>query len=210
MQHLIAQYLFNNKQCVLPNVGTLSIINDSATTIIGEQSIAAPIAQINFTSNINHPYTDVVNFIAYHKNMAVDSAEAALHQFCGNIIGLANNESFTIDMVGTFTAIYKEINFAPATTPAFFNKAVFAERVIHPNDTHEMLVGDTNTDTAAMTAYLEDAPVKAYKWWVAAIIITVLSAAVVIWYYTNTLQHNLGGNRNTIEVTPTTQTYVQP
>ena len=47
-----------------------------------------------------------------------------------------------------------KINFKPEELPAAFSQPVFAERVIHPDAEHQILVGDKETTNTVMTELL--------------------------------------------------------
>ncbi len=208
MQKLIADYLFEYKQCALPQIGTLKIKRDAATSIIGEQTINAPVLTIYFTDEITDS-RNITEYIAANKNISIDEAVYQLKNICKEISSLSNQNKFDIAGVGEF---YKtgngKVSFSSVELPAYFSPSVYAERVIHPDDSHAILVGDTETDRNTMTEYYtEDERVKKSKWWVWALILFVIAAALIVFYLNDKSNNSFFGIQHKYEVAPATETY---
>jgi hypothetical protein len=174
MQTLIADFLFQHKKIVIPQVGSLQIKHIPAVASFGERSIAAPTPTIEFYSD-----DTAVNYEASH----------SLNNISEDIKNIQAGTQYEIAQVGKF---YKDdahkIAFTAYEIPVAFLPQVKAERVIHPNDSHNMLVGETETNTAAMTEYYtDDEAVKKDKWWVWAIVLFVIAFAAIAFYM---IQHN--------------------
>jgi hypothetical protein len=209
MQKLLADYLFQNKACALPQVGLLSIKNTSSSTIFGEHLYAAPIPKILY-SNVENNTADLEHYIAFQNNISLNEAQLLLQSFSQNITTLAQGEKAEIKQVGEF---YKNENEEICFTACEINEHFFpktkAERVIHPNTTHSMLVGEKETDTAAMTEYYTDdeQSIKS-KWWIAALILAVVSIAAIAFYFTESKGGNsFFGNSNAVQVNSADSTY---
>ena len=208
MQQLLADYLFQNKQCALPIIGTLHIKNTSASSIFGERKISAPVPVIEFNDDI-HSTAHVEAYIALQKNITREDATQQLKKFEQNIQALPLGQRIEIPNVGEF---YKDendiIGFTAALAPAYFLPQVAAERVVHPNDSHTMLVGETETNTAAMAEYFsEEEPIMKSKWWIFAIVSFVLAAAAVGFHASNKNANSFFGASNKIEANAADSTY---
>ncbi len=208
MQKLIADYLFEYKQCALPQIGTLKIKRDAATSIIGEQTIYAPVSTIYFTDEITDS-RNLTEYIAANKKISVDEAVYQLKAICKEISSLSNQVKFDVAGVGEFyKAENGKVSFSSVELPAYFAPNVYAERVIHPDDSHAILVGDRQTDSNTMTEYYtEDERVKKSKWWVWALILFVMAAALIVFYLNDKSNNSFFGIQHKYEVTPATETY---
>ncbi len=183
MHTLLANYLFTKKKCSLPSVGSLYIKNTSANSVFGERSISAPTYSIEFLDNDTDTEAEQ-NYIASNKNISKKEAAIELQSFSKKINALTVGQHFEFGEVGSF---YKsednKIKFTPKETQAVFFPAIAAQRVIHPNDSHKMLVGAKETNTATMTEYYsESETTKIDKWWVWAIVIFLLATIAIVIY----------------------------
>jgi hypothetical protein len=209
MQQLLADYLFQYKQCALPEIGTLQIKNVPASSIFGERKISAPIPVIEFKEEI-HSTEEVEVYIATHKNITRDAAAHQLKKLVEDIQALPLGQRLEIPNAGKF---YKDendkIGFIAVEAPAHFLPQVTAERVVHPNESHNMLVGETETNTAAMAEYFseEDEPAMKSKWWIFAVATFAIAAAAVGFYVSSINADSFFGASNKIEANAADSTY---
>jgi hypothetical protein len=208
MQQLLADYLFQNKQCAFPQIGTLHIKNTAASSIFGERKISAALPVIEFNDEV-HSTEHVEAYIALQKNITRDDAAQQLKKMVEDILALPLGQRLEIPSVGKF---YKDendkIGFIAVEAPAHFLPQVVAERVVHPNDSHTMLVGETETNTAAMVEYFsEEEPTMKSKWWIFAIASFTVAAAVVGFYASSKTADSFFGAANKIEVSVADSTY---
>jgi hypothetical protein len=208
MQKLLANYLFQYKQCALPQIGTLHIKNTAASSIFGERKISAPIPVIVFNDDI-HTTEHIETYIALQKNITRDAAAHQLKKMVEDIQALPLGQRLEIPNVGKF---YKDeddkIGFIAVEAPTQFLPQVAAERVVHPNDSHTMLVGETETNTAAMAEYYsEEEPTMKSKWWIFAIASFAIAAAAVGFYASTKNVDSFFGASNKIEAGVADSTY---
>ncbi len=208
MQKLLADYLFQYKQCPLPDFGTLHIKNTAASSIFGERKISAPIPVIEFNDDV-HSTEHVEAYIAVQKNITRDEAAHQLKKMVVDIQVLQLGQRLEIPNVGKFYKDENEkIGFIAVEAPAYFLPQVAAERVVHPNDSHSMLVGETETNTAAMAEYYaEEEPAMKSKWWIFAIASFAVAAAAVGFYASDKKADSFFGAANKIEVKSADATY---
>ena len=194
MQQLIANYLFQYKNCPLPQIGTLHILSASATSEIGTQKIIPPSHTISFSKDITDS-TNLTEFIAANKNISIDEAAYQLKNITDEIINLQDGEDFSLIGVGVFVRFQNSnLTFNQLQTNDFFALPVYAERVIHPDDSHAILVGDKETDRNTMTEFFtETESVKKDKWWLWAAALFVISAILILYYLNNKNQNQSFG-----------------
>ncbi len=206
MENSIALYLFQNKKCPLPGVGCLELLYGSAYISASEKIAIAPKPSIYLSDpeRCNSP-EDLERFIADLENIPIWEAKNKLTDFCRSILSLPLHEEFSLASVGVF---YKDpsnkTGFRPTNLPKTFAPDIKAEKVIHPNESHEMIVGDKQTTTAAMTEfYSEKTGSGKSRWWIAALIIALLSLITILYFIGKTNQRYSG---NAQPVLPNTLT----
>jgi hypothetical protein len=187
MHYLIASYLFQNKSCPLPGLGTLWVSPGKAETDFLNTVIKAPSPRIVFEPGENDP-GNLVDYIAGKTNRPVEQIPGNLAQFCDNLkTSTTSNKPAALNGVGNFFIDSSgKINFRSAQLPNAFLQPVKAVRVIHPEAEHQILVGDKETTNIVMNEYFNEAPVKKNRWWIWAIVLAVLALLIILLYLNNT------------------------
>ena len=185
MQKQITSYLFQHKTCPLPGLGTLSIISSNVESDFTNKIFTAPKSTITFAQT----ETDTTGFLNYlSASTGADTYEAteALSHFCDDLkqkitdqsnIEINNVGSFFVDTSGT-------INFKQEELPVEFSQPVFAERVIHPDAEHQILVGDKETTNTLMTEFLAPKAETKNRWWIWAIVLATIGLLALLIYFT--------------------------
>lgn len=190
MEELVELYLFRNKKCPLPNIGMLHIIDTNAVAQYVEKKVQAGIPFIKL-SDSTLPEDDFINFIAEKKNISRSAATDLLTKYCDQLQNLDAYSEAKLPHAGKFyvnadgSLVFKTIE-----VPKIFLPAVHAERIIHPDSSHSMTVGDKETTSAAMTAYYtESDEILKNRWWIWALVFT-LAATAMIALYMNDKDHS--------------------
>ncbi len=185
MQTQIASYLFQTKTCPLPGLGTLSVLSSGADADFTNKLIAAPKPFIQFT-NTESETSGLVTYLANSNGCHANEAAEALYHFCENIkrditaeadVNIESVGNFFVDGTGT-------ISFKPEELPVSFAQPVIAERVIHLNAEHQMLVGDKETTNTRMTEFLAPKTAIADRWWIWAIVLAAVGLTLLAIYFT--------------------------
>jgi hypothetical protein len=196
MDQLIASFLFQNKSCPLPGVGTLLIKPTAAQADFYNKSIMAPVAQVVFESKETDA-DKLLDYIASKTNTTILQAIDALSQFGNNLKnGIFAGRHPVLDGIGRFSADDSGgIVFESAALPAIYSPSVKADRVIHPEAEHAILVGDKETTNTVMTEYFnEEIAIEKNRWWIWAIVLAVIAIAVVFIYFGNSFFVSRLGN----------------
>ena len=180
LESLIAAYIIQQKQCTLPGIGTLSIEEIPARADFVNKQVMAPWPQLRFSETaLNNDC--LPDYIAKKKQISRSAAVALLNNFCD---GLKKHATLSIKNIGRFsTGHYDAVQFEPAVVPQLLLQSVEADRVIHPEAEHSMLVGDTETTNTAMAEYYVDEPVKKSRWWIAALALVVVATVSIVIYF---------------------------
>ena len=185
MEKLLTAWLYDYKSCPLPSVGTLLLQPGFAKNLPGENSMTAPVPFIELSEKESSTYA-LLDFIAAQKRIPQPEAESLLQHFCDSLQQLKVNQELPFSAAGSFYMDeHCSLHFKSAQLPVAYFPEVAAERVIHPDASHNMLVGDNHTNTTAMTEFLQEETVVKSKWWMPAIILGLLGATVMLFYYSS-------------------------
>jgi CCDC81-like prokaryotic HU domain 2 len=185
VQKQIASYLFQYKTCPLPGLGTLSVVNSAAESDFTNKTFSAPRSIVHFEQSETDP-DGLLNYLSVKTGADKYEATEALSHFCDNLkqqmtdqtdVQLDNIGSFFVDDSGT-------INFKQEELPAALMQPVFAERVIHPDAEHQILVGDKETTNTVMTEFLAPKSETKDRWWIWAIVLGALGLLTLLIYFT--------------------------
>lgn len=195
MHYLIASYLFKNKSCPLPGLGTLSVVMGKAEADFLNSVIKAPVPIIIFDSKENDA-SNLLDYIAAKTNSTVLQTIDKLGQFCNNLkAAIKTGQPAVLNGVGNFfTDSSGSINFRSSQLPVTFFQPVKAERVIHPEAEHQILVGDKETTNTLMTEYFSEVPVKKKRWWIWAVILGAIALIAILLYLNNANATSMFGN----------------
>ncbi len=208
MHKLIANYLFQYKNCALPQIGTLHIKTQPAVSVLGVQKIHSPVSFISFTNDITDS-KNLAEYIAVNKSISFDEADYQLNNISNQILNLKQAAEFSIKGVGVFTKSQSDkLLFNEIKEAEIFTVPVYAERVIHPDDSHAILVGDRETDKNSMTDFFTDsAPAKKNKWWLWAVALFVFSIVLIFLYLNNEHQNSFFGVSHKYEMNEASNQY---
>ncbi len=197
MHQLIATYLFTQQQCPLMDIGSLVIEHKTAVNNFINKEISAPQPYIALT-NAMLDSQNLIKFIAYQNKISDNEAQKSLEQFCETIRKELNeNGTYNLTDIGNF---YVEadgaIHFKEHTLSPVYFPPVTAERVIHPEAEHAILVGDQESTTVKMADILnEEEQIKKNTGWIWAAAIMFVIAIVAIWmYYSSGYNNGAFGN----------------
>jgi nucleoid DNA-binding protein len=172
MFDMIASSFFQKKSCRLPGIGNLELVTTPAEYDFGTKQIRAPRQSILFISAPSS--SDYFNEFSAISQLMKDALEK------NGSIEITGLGSFTKDSSGA-------IQFSAQPANEDFFQPVTAEKVIHKDAEHSILVGDKETTNIEMNEYYSDEVVEAkYRWWIWAIVLGAVGIIAVAVYL---LQH---------------------
>ena len=199
MQDLIASFLFQHKSCPLPGLGSLYMEDQPSLTDFTNKKINAPFPTIRFRQE-DMETDQLLAYVAKKTNTPADQAQLAFHHFCDGIKNeLAQSKEASFPAIGKFFVDeVGQLDFKATEIPPSFLPAVAAERVIHPDAEHAILVGDKETTNTQMAEYYSEEPVKKDRWWIGAIVLGVIGILVLLIYLNDSDSSLLFGNAGKI------------
>ncbi len=193
MDQLIAEFLFINNTCILPEIGTLAIKFQSSDLSVTEQRISPPLSIIEFSNKVAD-YSSFVDFVQKKLNCDLQHAKEKIKQYCNQIVSLRPEDKFELQSIGTFI-MSKEgaLNFKAIGISQHFHTSIHVSRVIHSDARHQVRVGDAEKTNAFMHTYLKDSKVKKGNQWLMFILVILLLTLTVLIHYLTHIDQNEEG-----------------
>ncbi len=207
IENHIAPFLSRKRKCILPGVGQFSLHDEEPVFDQASQVIHPPVTTVNFREDAGYS-TEFEDYVARQENISVPEAANAYRSFSDSLFSLKQDEEFTIPLLGAFFADGTgKLRFRQAVIRSY-RQAVPAIRVVHPEASHAILVGDRESDSVEMTELLHhDEDPQRSKWWIAAIVILLASLAAIFIHYS---KHDGFGNNRKVSPAPEPETYTTP
>lgn len=186
MEQLITSYIIQSAECRLPEIGRFRRSYMHAESDIANKQISPPRTEILFTGKEEKLSDGLVQYVARKKSISSQQAMDEIKTWCKETkTKLKNGEEIFLEPLGSLKkASSGNIFFHTEHQNTFFSP-VDAERVIHKNSDHQMLVGDRETTTSAMTEFYNgdvSEPVSR-AWKVIAIILFVIALILLFFYF---------------------------
>ncbi|MBS1760691.1 MAG: hypothetical protein JST23_11270 [Bacteroidetes bacterium] len=180
------RYLITHNQLILPGIGVLSLNRKSAESDFVHRQILPSSYSVSLEETNEQPTT---NFYKWLSSAFSISDKDAIIRFNDFVFGLKKqlNEGAIInwDKIGILknglsgTINFKAEEYATDETP------VTAEKVIRENTEHKILVGEEEKSSLEMGQILNPSITKKSYWWIAPLILIVLSLVFIVWYWSN-------------------------
>ncbi len=186
MEKIIASYLVQKRECSLPGIGHFRIITKPAELDIANKELLPPTDEIIFKEDEVHLRKDLVSYVSLQKKLHENDAAEDINNWCQHAKNkLDAGEKIYFESIGSLRK--------NAAGNIFFNKKnefllydiVPAERVIHKNEQHSVLVGDRETTSAAMNEFYKgEVIVQKKSWWkIWAIVLFLLPLLILIIHF---------------------------
>src|SRR5665647_1147582 len=214
MQDLIASYLVQKKECSLPLLGHFIIKSKPAQLDIANKQIFPPADEILFNENGDYLTEDLTAYVSNLWTISQDEAEEKITNWCLHAKAkLDSGEKIIFDSIGSLQKNAAGTIFFQRKKGIKFYEPVSAERVIHKDAEHAVLVGDRETTSGVINEYYKEEEITEGKshWRIWAIVMLALSLLVLLFYFST---HNFSGrgtgNRTSIPVQDPPATYYTP
>lgn len=198
MQDLISSFLIQTKECSLPGIGTFRTVNSPVQVDVANKEILPATEEIIFNKKTDHASEGLIKYISYQKNITEKEAEEQLDSWCKTAREkLHEGQKIELEPIGSLHgSAAGSVHFQPQKAFCFF-EPVAAERVIHKNAEHAVLVGDRETTSSVMNQFLrEEESVKRPAWKIIAIALLAVAVIVLfIYFYTHSFSQSATGNQ---------------
>lgn len=204
MEDLIASYLVQKKECALPLLGNFRIATMPASLDIVNKQLFAPSDEILFSESGDYVTEGLIAYISNLDKVSLNDAEEKINNWCLHTkVKLDAGEKIIFNSVGSLQKNAAGNIFFQRKNGVNFYEAIPAERVIHKNAEHAVLVGDKETTSAAMNEFYSDENVKEKKatWKIWSIVLLAISVLFLFFYfYTHQFSETGIGNHSSFPV----------
>jgi hypothetical protein len=204
MYQELRQYLLLNRQLNLPGVGTIIIERKAAEADFASKLIMPPTYSIALHHGAAGSNSKLFSWLSGALQISESDAAFRYDEFARSIKNeVLNGERLQWEGIGVLTkGLAGEIRFEPALVDTIREQPVVANKVLRENAEHTVRVGEEEKTSSQMIHLLTLGQGKKSKWWVAALILLVLSLVFVIYYFTsNGFNPSSAGNQQ--KITPT-------
>lgn len=188
MEDLITSYLIQNKECYLPLLGNFAIKQQPASLDIANKKISPPGNDIIFNEEASYLSEGLKNYFAHLHNVQSYEAEEKINNWCLHAkVALDSGEKIVFNSIGNLKKNTTGNVFFERENNFNFYEDVIAERVIHQNTEHAVLVGDKETTSGIMNEFYREevSTQKKSAWKIWAIILLSVSLLVLLFYFYN-------------------------
>lgn len=185
MIDILNSYLILHKSISIPGLGTIYVERVPANSDYVNRQILPPAYQFRFDKYFDAPDKDFFAYLATQKHIPDFEAIRLYNEWAYELRNtLKQKDSFEWSGVGKLRQDEAgEIHFYPAKSARSPLQPVSADRVVRTNTAHNMLVGDKETTTLAMSEMLTEDNDNKSRWWIYALIIAAIAAAILIYRF---------------------------
>lgn len=186
MQKIIASYLVQKKECSLPGIGQFKMSARPARLDVASKELFPSFDEVIFNEEEIHLRKDLVNYISVQQNVGEDDAADRINNWCLDTLRqLDAGESVYLQSLGSLKKNETGSLFFHNSHEYLLYDILPAERVIHKDEHHAVLVGDKETTSSAMNEfYNSDVVVKKKAWWkIWAIVLSCVSLLILIIHF---------------------------
>ena len=184
MQDLIASFIIQSKECKLPGIGKFRQVITSAEPDIANKQIIPPVVEFLFTGREEKISNELINYVAVKKNVPVSQAQVLIKEWCSNAsFKLKNQEELVLPSLGSLKKAASGNIFFDRQNDIPFFVPVAAERVVHQNSVHAVLVGDRETNSSVMNQLLNEEEVRPNNMWKIIALILFIACLLLLFFY---------------------------
>jgi len=183
MYQYLVKYFSLHKRLVLPGIGLLNTSTQPAQLEFVEKTLHPPVSSVLFYHDEVITDDHFVSFLS--KEIKASESEAG-NRFNKFISQLTNKLHAGLELqlpgLGVLTKNEIGYSFTSAENVQRFYPGVVAEKVIRQNAQHTIRVGEDQKTSAEMYKILHK-EVQHDRWWIAAIVLSVVGVAAILYYY---------------------------
>jgi hypothetical protein len=183
MYQYLAKYFSLNKRLVLPGIGLLNASVKPSQLEFVEKTLHAPVYAISFQQDENATDHQFISFLSKEINVSEHDAGNRFSNFVQQIIyKLQPGFGLQLPGLGFLSKNDDAYDFISTDTLQQIYPGVAAERVIRQNAQHTVRVGEDHKTSAEMYDILHKEATHD-RWWIAAIVLSVVGIAAILYYY---------------------------
>lgn len=183
MYQYLHQYFAANKRLSLPGFGSFETSRTAADLDFVNRSLKAPVFNIAFHADEKLADDSFVEFLSLQTGNSGEDCAAALHDFVETVQQkLKAGETENLPGIGSIKLEKKHYLFTPDNAIQQYFPTVVAEKIVRPNASHTVKVGEDEKTSEQMHELL-NSTVKTDQWWIAAAILGAVGVVAIGAYY---------------------------
>ena len=186
MQKIITSYLVQKKECNLPGIGNFKINTVPAHLDIANKKMFPPASEIIFSESDVHLRNDLVKYVSSKQHIDVHLAAENITRWCQYVSErLDAGEKIIFESIGSLQKNATGNIFFSSKDKSRLYEPVSANRVVHKDEDHAVLVGDRQTTSAAMNEYYKAESVfeRKISWKIWAAVLFGLSILSLVMHF---------------------------
>lgn len=186
---LFTKYLVQYGRVCIPHIGSFELVCEPPQHDVADKLFTAPVYHMRFSSQdkvTEHQY----KFFSFRDHPGRD----ALHSFGANLKERIGREPFQWNDFGTLKLESRSVLFEPQPLKLSSLQPVPALKVTRNNAQHQVLVGDQEMQSGAVSDMLnQQAPAKEYHMLAGWIILVLAIIAILVYLFLNNFQVTASG-----------------
>lgn len=211
MFQLLTPYLLENKKLNIDGIGQFQWV--PKTAVAAYSRIEPPSWEIQFIeqkkqeSPLQNP-DHFFSYLASRENISPENARQLFDEFARNtLVKLNDKEKIIWEELGTLEKVHQHIQFTPTENQFGLFEAIHAEKVTRPDASHQVLIGEKETSSAAIKAE----QLKKRPYWtgnkVAFLLVTLTLLASAVYFLKNGCHLNTASNQQKTQIQKPAETY---
>ena len=207
MKDVLTAYLLQHKSINIPEVGSIYIQSKAAITDFVNKQLFPASYSYRFDKYYDTPEPGFYEYLAYKQGISEQEAMEWYNNYAADIrLRIKNDGYYAWEGIGVFKkdsngdlVFEEQQKLLPILAP------VPAKRVIRKDARHAILVGDKEKTNVQMSEMLDPSEqrqpaVRKDRWWVYALVLFVISLALILIYYYNNDWKAGVGNRERVNI----------
>ncbi len=208
MQELITSFIIQSKECRLKGIGKFESVTHPAQSDIANKQIIPPVNERSFKGREERISDELIRYVSNKNNVGNEEAFEQIKEWCANAKSkLQEGEEIIFVSLGSLKTNHAGAIIFEEVKPISFFEPVNVERVVHKNSTHQVLVGDKETNSSVMSEFFKDEKdtedLKSNSWKVVSMVLGVVALILLVFYFYNH-SFSLSGVANQEKVAPQT------
>ena len=188
MESFITSYLIQQRQCSLPRFGNFTIRQIPALLDVANKKIYPATDEISFAENESELSPGLQHYLTQQLNISEPEAEKEIISWCTSAkMKIDDGEKIEFPTIGHLQRNEAgNLIFQRGTELNLF-QPIAAERVVHKNAEHAVLVGDKETTSAAMNEFFreDDTSKNRSPWKIRALVLLAIAILLLILFYSS-------------------------
>ena len=185
MQDTLYEFLLLNKKLSLPGIGTISLCQNSAQLDFTNRQFTAPSFYFTIESRNDKPSKKLFDWLSSSLGITEWDAIKSVNDFSFDLKKkLSEKGEVNWENVGMIRRDNNgDLKLETQNVLLQSEQPVTAEKVIRVKAEHTVLVGEREKTSMEMEEYFAESPAKKNYAWLIAVILAVLAAIFIGWYF---------------------------